>query len=175
MCNTIAGLALLADGRRSVEVGQIAKGSIWVERGMGPMFDDDGIHVGPLSRGSSIERRLHERLSFSQMVRVETTRDRCLADLVEMSSTGARIQAPFGVPLDQGQTARLTLLDGTHLRCRIVWSGRRAIGVRFEQLVATPLEHLDPEHLGRDFFARILEIQNRRARAAAFGHSINID
>jgi hypothetical protein len=139
------------------------------------MRDDDEIRVGPLSRGSSIERRVHERLSFSQVIRVETTHSRCVADLVEMSSTGARIRAPFGVPLDQGQSARLTLLDGTHLRCRIVWSGRRAVGVRFEQLVAAPWEHLDPEHLGRDFFTRILEVQNRLARTGAFARAHDID
>lgn len=139
------------------------------------MRDDDDVRVGPRSRGASLERRLHERLSFSQIVRVETTSNRCVADLVEMSSTGARLQAPFGVPLDRGQAARLTLLDGTHLRCRIVWSGRRAVGVRFEQLVATPWEHLDPEHLGRDFFARILEIQNRNFRAGTFGRAHDID
>lgn len=114
-----------------------------------------------------MERRLHGRLSFSQTVRLETPRSRCVVDLVEMSSTGARIQAPFGVTLDPGQTARLQLLDGTHMRCRIVWSGRRVVGVRFDQIVASPWEHLDPEHLGRHYFARILEIQRRLKHSGA--------
>jgi PilZ domain len=126
--------------------------------------DDDDFQVSPSNRGIRVERRLHPRLMFSQIALIESSTTSCLATLVNMSSSGALIQAAPGVQLNRCQMARITLLDGTKLRCHIVWSGDRAVGVRFDQLVTEPWEHLDPEYLGRGIITSILRIQRQLAQ-----------
>ena len=128
------------------------------------MYDEDDYEVGTSNRGIRVERRLHPRLIFDQTVLIESSTTSILASLINMSSSGAMVQAPPGVQLVQNQIARITLLDGTKLRCRIVWSGNRVLGVRFDQLVPDPWEHLDPEYLGRGIITSILKIQRQLVR-----------
>ena len=103
-------------------------------------------------------------MTMTATARAPGTRFRSTSVAVNMSSSGALIQAPPSVRLDPNHLVRVTLLDGWKLRCRTVWTGNRAIGVRFDQLVTDPWEHLDPEFLGRGIITNILKIQRQLAQ-----------
>ena len=125
------------------------------------MYDDEDYQVGHSNRGIRVERRLHPRLIFDQIALIESSTTCCLVNLVNMPSSGAMIQAPPAVRLAPNHMVRITLLDGTKLRCRTVWTGSRAVGVRFDQLLTDPWEHLDPEFMGRGIITNILKIQRQ--------------
>jgi hypothetical protein len=128
------------------------------------MHSDD-YQISTSNRGIRVERRLHPRLVFDQVALVESSTGAFLTSIVNISSSGAMVQAPPGARFEQAPMLRITLLDGTKIRCRVVWSGSRAVGVRFDQLLAEPWEHLDPEFLGAGIIINILRIQRQLAHA----------
>jgi hypothetical protein len=99
-----------------------------------------------------------------QLARLETAVSRFLADLVNISRSGAMIQPPPRVLVGSSESVRLILLDGTQLHGRVVWSTQGTLGLRFDHQLCDPAEHLDPEYLGANFFVRILRLQRDLSR-----------
>lgn len=107
-------------------------------------------------------RRGNGRLPTSQFAEFETPSGRYVVELVNLSQQGACIRLS-NMPIPPlGTAVALHLMDGEVAIGELKWLGRDTAGVEFTQTITTPEAKIELEHLGREMFLRVANLQSKR-------------
>lgn len=107
-------------------------------------------------------RRGDGRLSTSQFAEFETPAGRYVVELVNLSQQGACIRLSNMPVPPLGTAVALHLMDGEVAIGELKWLGRDTAGVEFNQNINTPEAKIELEHLGREMFLRVANLQSKR-------------
>ena len=74
--------------------------------------------------------------------------------LLDLSCTGGQVRIANGLLPFEGDEVTLRLVDAGHLCGRVAWVGDSAIGIAFDQPIASIGDLLWPEQRGPEWFSR---------------------
>jgi len=107
------------------------------------------------------ERRMFERFKTEQLVELGVQSQLILAELINLSDSGARLRIAKGVIPAAGRCVSVRLLDRTILLGVTRWTDFEQIGVQFLGAAINPQDYLSYEDHGQKMFSMILQQQRR--------------
>ncbi len=125
----------------------------------GPFFSGSMLKIETIPLVS--EKRRHNRFEAGQLVDLVGPKQIALVRLDDLSEAGARIGLELEHDLKIGNPVLLRLLDGSHVRCEVIWSTANAIGLHFYNYLDEPQEHICLEWRGVDYYRSILKKQSQ--------------
>ncbi len=105
------------------------------------------------------DRRRSPRSATSQHVSVAYGNATVIADLVELSQTGARLRIVDGSLPNVRTRVSITLFDGSRIGGIVSWLKASYIGIGFDEPVADIDDRLLFEDLGQAYYSRALSLQ----------------
>lgn len=112
------------------------------------------------------ERRIDERAGTDQPILVRSETGDLVAELLDLSASGAKLRIREGMCPPVGEDVKLVLLDKTEFTGAIARIDGTAIGVAFDVKLLQPEDYLHHDHLGFDYYRIIQRLQSRRVRSA---------
>lgn len=108
------------------------------------------------------DRRDDGRIPTYQLAEFESSAGRYVVELVNLSQQGAcvRLRNMPVPPLDT--PVALHLMDGEVAIGELKWLNRDLAGVVFNRELTEPEEKVELEHLGREMFVRVANLQSKR-------------
>ena len=107
------------------------------------------------------ERR-HHRHETWQLVETEFAAANVVAELLNLSRSGANLRIKNGFSPTVGCSVTITWMDGTEISGLVKWSDIHHVGIEFSEQVANTDELLHFDHLGQDFIRGVFKLQRRR-------------
>jgi hypothetical protein len=112
------------------------------------------------------DRRVDVRSDTDQLIVVRSETGDLVAELLDISASGARLRIRDGICPPVGDDIRIILLDKTELTGRIARVNGTSIGVAFDMKLLQPEDFLHHDHLGFDYYRIIQRLQAQRVRPA---------
>ena len=139
----------------------------WVPRSTSVVSGSQGAIVGgdgaaPLE----LEDRRHPRVETWQQVEVKGPGGIVVAEMLNLSVSGAMIRVPQGNVPKRDERVSITLADGTKLDGTIVWVNGSVAGVRFGIYLLDVDDFLSFEHLGYSWYSSLIRLQRKRQGVA---------
>lgn len=110
------------------------------------------------------DRRRNHRHQLAQHVGVVTRSGRLICDLLDLSSTGAKLSIVDGNIPRIDEPLILVLFDGTAVPALVKWVGRQRLGVTFVEDFADIEQYVDGDDVGLDYFRKAVRLQKSMSR-----------
>lgn len=114
----------------------------------------------PFEQNGDVERRKFMRHATSQFVAIKSKQDGSIAELVDLSSHGARIRLIDGTIPMTDELVLITFINRAASEGRVLWQQNEHIGVRFQAPFDHVEEALTVDHLGNGYFVEVMRLQN---------------
>ena len=108
------------------------------------------------------DRRIDARADTDQLILIRTGVGDLVAELLDISASGARVRLRDGLCPPVGYPITIVLLDKTELTGKIARVDGTSIGIAFDLKLLQPAEYLHYDHLGFDFYRTIQSLQSKR-------------
>ncbi len=105
------------------------------------------------------DRRRTHRHQLAQHVGVVTRSGKLICDLLDLSSTGAKLSIVDGNVPRIDEPLILVLLDGTTVPALVKWVGRQRLGITFLESFADIEQYVDGDDVGLDYFRAAVRLQ----------------
>lgn len=112
------------------------------------------------------DRRIDARADTEQLIVVRTGAGDLVAELLDISASGARLRIREGLCPPVGYDITIVLLDKTELTGCIARVEGTSIGVAFDLKLLQPDDYLHHDHLGFDYYRTIQRLQAKRVQPA---------